>query len=240
MLEITGLTVAYGSLRAVQGIDLRAEEGELVTLVGANGAGKSSTLAAIAGLIRPESGTISYQGRTVTAQAPESLVRQGLCLVPEGRHILAGLTVQENLLLGAAGRRGRRTIAADLAAACDRFPILGERRKQHAGLLSGGEQQQLAIARALMARPRMLLLDEPSLGLAPKMVDLVLSTISALRAEGMTILLVEQNAAQAMAISDRGYVMRGGRVIRSGTAAQLAGTLAADYLGDSDFPEAIG
>jgi branched-chain amino acid transport system ATP-binding protein len=234
MIEISGLTVRYGSVTALHGIDLSVREGELVALVGPNGAGKTSTLAAVAGLVRPVAGVITVAGNPLTGLPPEQVIRRGVALVPEGRNIFTTLTVRENLALGATIRRDAAGVAADLEQELDRFPILRERIDQQAGLLSGGEQQQLAIARALMSRPRLLLLDEPSLGLAPRVVDLVFDTIRALRESGITVLLVEQNATRAMEMADRTYVLRTGRVIRSGTTEELGGGggMAADYLGD--------
>ncbi|MTD12775.1 ATP-binding cassette domain-containing protein [Nakamurella sp. YIM 132087] len=236
MLQITDLTVRYGSIPAVRGVTVEVAEGELVTMVGPNGAGKSSTMRAVAGLEKPAGGTITFDGRPIGGLRPEQVVAAGLALVPEGRHIFGGLTVKENLSLGAVSRRDRKAVAADLERELERFPILRERIDQAAGFLSGGEQQQLAIARALMSRPQLLLLDEPSLGLAPRMVDSVFATIESLRADGITILLVEQNATRAVAMSDRYYLLRTGEVVRSGLAGpdQVAG-LAEDYLaGHSD------
>ena len=234
MLEISGLIVRYGQINAVQRIDLSVAEGELVTLVGPNGAGKTSTLLAISGLQKSAGGTVEFEGNTITGMIPEDIVRRGIALVPEGRNIFTSLTVEENLILGATIRKDRAAVRADIERELQRFPILGERLKQPAGYLSGGEQQQLAIARALVSRPRLLLLDEPSLGLAPQLVDLVFETIEDLRRAGITTLLVEQNATRAIALADRAYVMRTGRIVRSGTADELGGgaDLAAEYLGE--------
>lgn len=233
LLSVRGLTVRYGSVTAVHGIDLDVAEGELVALVGPNGAGKSSTLAAITGAVRPARGTVALDGEVLSGLAPEKVVRRGVALVPEGRHVFTGLSVAENLALGATIRRSG--VAEDLERELERFPILRERYRQQAGLLSGGEQQQLAIARALMSRPRLLLLDEPSLGLAPKIVDLVFETVARLRREGLTIVLVEQNATRAVELADRTSVLRTGRIVRSGTAAELGGAaaMAAEYLGEA-------
>lgn len=233
MLAIRGLIVRYGQINAVQGIDLLVEAGELVALVGPNGAGKTSTLAAVAGVQKSAGGTIQFEGKNLVGMVPELVVRQGIALVPEGRNIFTSLTVEENLVLGATIRTDRAAVRADIKRELERFPILGHRLKQPAGLLSGGEQQQLAIARALVSRPRLLLLDEPSLGLAPRLVDLVFDTVDDLRRAGITTLLVEQNATRAVALADRSYVMRTGRIVRSGTAGELAGgaDLAAEYLG---------
>jgi branched-chain amino acid transport system ATP-binding protein len=233
LLSVRGLTVRYGSVTALHGIDLDVAQGELVALVGPNGAGKSSALAAVSGLVRPSAGTVTVGGTVVSGLAPEKVVRHGIALVPEGRNIFTGLTVAENLALGATIRRSG--VAEDLERELDRFPILRERYRQQAGLLSGGEQQQLAIARALLSRPRLLLLDEPSLGLAPKIVDLVFETVAELRREGLTIVLVEQNATRAVELADRTSVLRTGRIVRSGTAEELGGgaAMAAEYLGEA-------
>jgi branched-chain amino acid transport system ATP-binding protein len=234
MLELHGLIVRYGQINAVQRIDLSVAEGELVTLVGPNGAGKTSTLLAISGLQKSAGGSIEFDGANIMGTVPEDIVRRGIALVPEGRNIFTSLTVHENLILGATIRKDRAAVRADIERELERFPILGERLKQPAGFLSGGEQQQLAIARALVSRPRLLLLDEPSLGLAPQLVDLVFETIEDLRRAGITMLLVEQNATRAVALADRAYVMRTGRIVRSGTPDELGGgaDLAAEYLGE--------
>lgn len=237
-LSIRGLTVRYGSVTAVHGIDLDVAAGELLAVVGPNGAGKSSTLAAVSGLVRAAAGTVTVFGETVSGRAPERIVRTGVALVPEGRNIFTSLTVAENLALGATIHHGKSDTAATLERELDRFPILRERYAQQAGLLSGGEQQQLAIARALMSRPRVLLLDEPSLGLAPRLVDLVFDTVAQLRQEGLTIVLVEQNATRAVELADRTAVLRTGRLVRVGTAAELGGgaAMAAEYFGGSVDP----
>jgi branched-chain amino acid transport system ATP-binding protein len=221
MLSVEKMVVRYGPVEAVRGIDLSVERGEIVALLGANGAGKSSTLAAIAGLVRPASGTIKYDGRPASGLPPETLSRRGIGLVPEGRRIFPSLSVAENLWLGGASHASaadRKQRQADME---ERFPILGERTRQKAGLLSGGEQQMLAIARALMAKPKLLLLDEPSLGLAPQMVEKVFDLIASLRAEGITILLVEQNVPMSLAIADRGVVLTNGRITMAGTGEEL-------------------
>ena len=220
MLEVTGLEVAYGGIRAVKGIALEVRERELVTLIGANGAGKTTTLKALAGLIAPVRGRILYNGRDVTGLPAHELVASGLALVPEGRGVFARLTVEENLAMGAYTRRDAG-VAADLSRAYALFPRLAERRRQLAGTLSGGEQQMLAIARALMSRPKLLLLDEPSMGLAPLMVQKIFETIKAVAAEGVTLLLVEQNAKLALEASHRGYVMESGGIALSGSAQAL-------------------
>jgi branched-chain amino acid transport system ATP-binding protein len=221
LLEVKGLEVAYGGIRAVKGIDLEVGEGELVTLIGANGAGKTTTLKALAGLIRPAAGRIHYNGRDITARPAFELVRQGLALVPEGRGVFGRLTVEENLEMGAYSRRDRPRIAADLDRVYGLLPRLAERRRQHGGTLSGGEQQMLAIGRALMSRPRMLLLDEPSMGLAPQMVQKIFETIRTIAAEGVTLLLVEQNAKLALETCHRGYVMESGLIALADRAPDL-------------------
>lgn len=233
MLEISGLHVAYGPIAAVRGVDLRVREGELVALIGANGAGKSSTLLAVAGVVRAGAGAIRFRGQEITRLAPEQVVARGIAMVPETRDVFPDLTVRENLRLGAFVRRNPREFARDLVMVGDLFPILEERMDQAAGFLSGGEQQQLAIARALMSHPRLLMLDEPSLGLAPALVERVFGLIRSLRREGRTILLVEQNVRQTLQVADRVYVLDLGRVTASGTPRELAGRvdLADVYLG---------
>jgi branched-chain amino acid transport system ATP-binding protein len=221
MLTVRGLEVSYGAIRAVRGIDLDVEAQEIVALIGANGAGKTTIVRAIAGLV-PFRGEIRYQGRHLHPNMAERNVRAGIALVPEGRGILGRMTVEENLLLGLHCRSDRIEAAADLARMLERFPILRERRSTMASLLSGGEQQMLAIARALLSRPRLLLLDEPSLGLAPKVSSLVFGLIESLRREGVTILLVEQKARQTLKVADRAYLLETGRVVKSGAAAELA------------------
>jgi branched-chain amino acid transport system ATP-binding protein len=234
MLEVEGLEVRYGAVRAVRGVSLRVAEGELVTILGANGAGKSSTIMAIAGAVRPSAGKIRVGGRDVTGTSPERMVRLGIATVPETRDVFPDLTVDENLRLGAFTRRANPAeVAADRERYFAEFPILAERAAQPAGTLSGGEQQMLVIARAMMSRPRLLLLDEPSLGLAPVIVDQVFAMIAHLKAAGVTILLVEQNAAKGLAVADRAYVMRLGRIEVEGAAAEIAATteLKSLYLG---------
>jgi branched-chain amino acid transport system ATP-binding protein len=221
MLTVRGLEVFYGAIRAVRGIDLDVHSGEIVALIGANGAGKTTIVRAIAGLV-PFRGEIRYEGRPLHPNAAERNVRAGIALVPEGRGILGRMTVEENLLLGLYCRADGAEAEADLERMLERFPILRERRRNWASLLSGGEQQMLAIARALLARPRLLLLDEPSLGLAPKVSGLVFGLIEALRREGVTILLVEQKARQTLKVADRAYLLETGRVVRSGPATELA------------------
>jgi branched-chain amino acid transport system ATP-binding protein len=221
LLEVRGLKVSYGGINAVKGIDLDVAEGELVTLIGANGAGKTTTLKALAGLLRPAAGRIHYNGVDITARPAFELVRQGLALVPEGRGVFGRLTVEENLAMGAYSRRDRARIASDFDRVYGLLPRLAERRRQPGGTLSGGEQQMLAIGRALMSRPRMLLLDEPSMGLAPLMVQTIFETIRAITAEGVTLLLVEQNAKLALETCHRGYVMESGLIALADGASRL-------------------
>jgi branched-chain amino acid transport system ATP-binding protein len=221
MLRIDDLRVSYGRVPALHGISLQVGEGEAVTLVGPNGAGKTTTLSAVFGLVTPTSGKIEFEGQTLIGLSPERILRQGLALVPEGRHIFGTLTVAENLLLGTTARHDRAESAADLERILDRFPALAHYYNSSAGTLSGGEQQQLAIARALLSRPRLLLLDEPSLGLAPVVVDLVFEALEEIRQQGVTILLVEQNAARAVEFADRAYILRTGIVAHSGTREEI-------------------
>ena len=221
MLKVRGLKVSYGGINAVKGVDLDVAEGELVTLIGANGAGKTTTLKALAGLLRPAAGRIHYNGIDITARPAFELVRQGLALVPEGRGVFGRLTVEENLAMGAYSRRDRARITTDFDRVYGLLPRLAERRRQHGGTLSGGEQQMLAIGRALMSRPRMLLLDEPSMGLAPLMVQTIFETIRAVTAEGVTLLLVEQNAKLALETCHRGYVMESGLIALADGASRL-------------------
>jgi branched-chain amino acid transport system ATP-binding protein len=221
LLSVRDLRVAYGGVVAVKGIDLEVGRGELVCLIGANGAGKTTTLKALAGMLRPAGGTIRYDGHAITRRPSYELVSLGIALVPEGRGIFGRLSVLENLKLGAYVRRDALGISQDLDRGFELFPRLAERRSQIAGTLSGGEQQMLAIARALMSRPRLLLLDEPSMGLAPIMVQRIFGTIRRIAAEGVTLLLVEQNARLALEISRRGYVMESGRVTLADEAAAL-------------------
>jgi branched-chain amino acid transport system ATP-binding protein len=221
LLEVRGLKVSYGGINAVKGIDLDVRRGELVTLIGANGAGKTTTLKALSGLLKPAAGHIHYNNNDITAQPPHRLVRQGMALVPEGRGVFARLTVEENIAMGAYSRVDPSQIAADRDRVYGLFPRLAERRRQLAGTLSGGEQQMLAIGRALMSRPSLLLLDEPSMGLAPLMVQKIFETIRAIAAEGVTLLLVEQNARLALEICDRGYVMESGAIALTDSARAL-------------------
>lgn len=220
MLEIRDLEVAYGGIRAVKGVSLQVARGEVVALIGANGAGKTTTLKAVAGLLKAASGSIRYESAEVAGKPAYHLLRQGLALVPEGRGMFPRLTVAENLAMGAY-IRDDDAVADDLDKVYTLFSRLAERRKQMAGTLSGGEQQMLAIARALMCRPRMLLLDEPSMGLAPLMVQKIFETLRAVAAQGVTMLLVEQNARLALETSHRGYVMESGNIVLEGPAASL-------------------
>ena len=213
--------MSYGGINAVKGIDLAVRAGELVTLIGANGAGKTSTLKALAGLLKPAGGRIHYNGDDITALPAHELVRRGLALVPEGRGVFGRLTVEENLAMGAYSRRDTARVPADLDRVYARLPRLAERRRQFAGTLSGGEQQMLAIGRALMSRPKLLLLDEPSMGLAPLMVKSIFEAIRAIAAEGATLLLVEQNARLALETCHRGYVMESGSIAAADTAQRL-------------------
>lgn len=221
LLELTALEVAYGGIRAVKGIDLAVGKGELVCLIGANGAGKTTTLKAICGLVPTYGGTVRYDGREITGTPSFRLVERGLAMVPEGRGVFRQLTVQENLAMGAFVRKDRAAIRSDLDRVFELFPRLAERRDQSGGTLSGGEQQMLAIGRALMSRPKLLLLDEPSMGLAPLLVQKIFETVRAVSVEGMTILLIEQNARLALEIASRGYVMESGAITLSGSATEL-------------------
>ena len=233
MLSISDLSVRYGRITAVQEISLEVGEGEIVGLVGPNGAGKSTTLAAIFGLVPVAAGGISYLGESLVGLPPERIVRRGIALVLEGRHIFGTLTVAENLLVGTTANPDRTRAGAVLEGVLNRFPILRRTLRTPAGALSGGEQQQLAIARALVAEPRLLLLDEPSLGLAPQLVDSVFEAIDEIRREGVTVLLVEQNVTRTVELADRTYVLRSGRIALSGRRAELlrSGRLDAAYLG---------
>ncbi len=221
LLSLKNVHIAYGGIQAVKGISLDVNDGELVTLIGANGAGKTTVLKAIAGLLKPALGVIEYNGESLLGAASHTIARLGLALVPEGRGVFPGLTIEENLQMGAYLRRDRHAISEDLAMAYTRFPRLKERAKQTAGTLSGGEQQMLAISRALMSRPKLLLLDEPSMGLAPLMVQKIFAVIREVAKQGMTILLIEQNAKLALQISQRAYVMDGGLITIEGASATL-------------------
>ncbi len=233
LLVLDKLAVSYGEIRAVRGIDLVVGNGELVCLIGANGAGKTTTLKGICGLLPVKSGSIRYAGSDVTGAKSFTLVRRGLAMVPEGRGVFGALTIEENLAMGAYIRNDREAIAGDLAKIFETFPRLAERRRQTAGTLSGGEQQMLAIGRALMSRPKLLLLDEPSMGLAPLMVQKVFETVIAVSRSGVTILLIEQNAKLALEVSNRGYVMESGEITLEGDAKSLLhdSKVRAAYLG---------
>jgi len=222
LLEVENLSVFYGSIEALRGVSLRVDEGEVVTLIGANGAGKSTTLRTISGLIEPKRGSIQFAGQAIQGWAPHRVVKSGLVQVPEGREIFANLTVDENLQLAAFLRKDKAAIRADRERALDLFPRVRERLRQQAGTLSGGEQQMLAIARALVARPKLLMLDEPSLGLAPQLVRSIFQVIREINREGTTILLVEQNANMALQVANRAYVIEVGKIRMEGPAAQLA------------------
>lgn len=221
MLELRDLHVYYGGIRALNGLSLRVNERELVALIGANGAGKSTTLKTISGLLRPRQGTILYQDQDITRRSTDRIVGAGLSHCPEGRRIFGSLTVHENLRLGAVQRKAGQALAADLEWVLSLFPILKERLHQAGGTLSGGEQQMLAIGRALMSRPHLLLLDEPSLGLAPLMVEHIFGVIHTLKQQGKTILLVEQNVHQALAAADRVYIVETGQITLEGTPEEL-------------------
>ena len=220
MLNVENLNVYYGSIHAIQGVSFQVNKGEIVTLIGANGAGKSTTLNTVSGLLRSKTGSITFNGESISTTAPHLVVRKGIVHVPEGRRIFAQLTVEENLEMGAYTRPGKE-LDDSMADVYDRFPRLKERRRQVAGTLSGGEQQMLAIGRALVGKPQLLMLDEPSMGLAPIIVEQVFSIIQEIHKSGVTILLVEQNARMALSVADRGYVLETGRIALSGTGAEL-------------------
>lgn len=221
MLVLEDVHVRYGAIAALRGVSLRVNQGEMVGLIGVNGAGKTTSLMTIAGVLKPMQGTITFAGQSIVGQSPEEIVRKGIALVPEGRRIFPGLTVEENLRLGAAIRSDRAEIQRDIDEMCTRFPILGERLKQPGGTLSGGEQQQLAIARGLMSRPSLIMLDEPSLGLAPMLVTEMFELVAQLRETGVTILLVEQNVERTLEIADRAYLLNTGQVEFEGPAEEL-------------------
>jgi len=227
LLRLEDVHAAYGPVAALRGLDLAVAPGELVCLIGANGAGKTSTLRAISGLLPPTRGRIVFDGREIQRAEPARILEAGVAHCPEGRRVFPYLTVEENLRMGAYVRRDRRGIAEDVERVCAHFPILAERRRQLAGTLSGGEQQMLAIGRALMARPRLILFDEPSLGLAPTVVETTFAIIADIRRRGTTVLMVEQNAYLALRMADRGYVMETGRIVLAGPAADL---LADDHV----------
>ena len=234
MLEVDNVSVNYGAVRAVHSVSLSVSEGEIVTLLGPNGAGKTSMLSAIIGLVPVAEGTVSFQGQNINRLDTESRVARGITVTPEGRHVFANLTVEENLILGAAIRRDADGVARDLETYLDMFPILRERFKQSGGSLSGGEQQMLAVVRALMSGPKLLMLDEPSLGLAPQIVDQIFKLISGLRDHGLTLLVVEQNAQEALKFADRAYILSSGNLEFAGTAEELrtSADLMKAYIGE--------
>jgi branched-chain amino acid transport system ATP-binding protein len=220
MLEVRGLSTAYGNIKALKGIDLEVDEGAIACILGANGAGKTTLMKTVSGLLKPAGGRIAFRGEDITGLSPDKIVRKGIVLVPEGRAILSRMTVLENLEMGAYHRKDGG-IRKDLGAVMERFPVLGARKDQRGGSLSGGEQQMLAIARALLSRPRLLLMDEPSLGLAPLIVADIFRIVREINAEGTTVLLVEQNAKQALKVSHRAYVLETGKIVHAGPAAEL-------------------
>ena len=234
LLKVTGLKVAYGGIQAVKGVDFEVREGELVTLIGSNGAGKTTTMKAITGTLAAAEGDIEYMGKSIKGKGSWDLVREGLAMVPEGRGVFTRMTITENLQMGAYIREDKPEIANDIDMVFGIFPRLKERKDQLAGTMSGGEQQMLAMGRALMSRPRVLLLDEPSMGLSPIMVDKIFEVVRDVSARGVTIVLVEQNASRALGIADRGYVMESGTVTMNGPAKELLNDprVRAAYLGE--------
>ncbi|BCZ45986.1 ABC transporter ATP-binding protein [Clostridium gelidum] len=235
MIKIDNLVVSYGGIEALKGVSLEVPSGKIVTLVGANGAGKSTTLKSIVGLVKPKSGTIDYEGTDLTKLKTEGMVKEGIALVPEGRRVFSDLTVLENLKIGAYTRKDSKGIAEDLEKVYSLFPRLKERTWQVSGTLSGGEQQMLAIGRALMSRPKLIMMDEPSLGLAPIIVKELFGIIKRINEEGMTVLLIEQNANAALKIADIGYIMETGRIILTGTGKELLNNeeIKKAYLGET-------
>jgi len=234
MLSVKNLQVYYGAIQALHGISFEVNEGEIVTLIGANGAGKSTSLRTVSGLIRPRVGTVEFRGRDITRMPAHRIVQMGLVHVPEGRRVFPNLTVTENLLMGAYVQKDRRKVAELLANVFERFPRLKEREKQEAGTLSGGEQQMLAMGRGLMASPQLLILDEPSMGLSPLLVEEIFRIIQEINQRGTTVLLVEQNAFMALSIAHRAYVLETGTIMLSGSAAELQADprIRSAYLGD--------
>lgn len=223
MLEVKDLVVAYGRVKAVKGITFKVEEGQIVCLLGTNGAGKSTTLRTISGLLKPQSGTITFEGKRIDGTPAHQIVTRGIAQSPEGRRLFPRMSVEDNLMLGAFARKDRSGLRADIQRVYDLFEVLGQRRNQPAGLFSGGEQQMLAIGRAMMSRPRLLMLDEPSMGLSPIMTQTIMRTIRELQSEGVTVLLVEQNAQAALTLSDYGYVLEVGRIMFSDRGRALLG-----------------
>jgi branched-chain amino acid transport system ATP-binding protein len=234
LLKVSGLKVAYGGIQAVKGVDFEVREGELVTLIGSNGAGKTTTMKAITGLLPLKDGEIEYLGKSIRGRGAWDLVKQGLAMVPEGRGVFTRMSITENLQMGAHIRRDKAGIADDMEKVFTTFPRLKERKDQLAGTMSGGEQQMLAMGRALMSRPKVLLMDEPSMGLSPIMVDKIFEVVREVHAQGVTILLVEQNASRALEIADRGYVMESGLITMSGAANEMLSDpkVRAAYLGE--------
>jgi branched-chain amino acid transport system ATP-binding protein len=235
LLELEDLHVFYGAIHALKGVSLRVDPGQIVTLIGANGAGKSTTLRTISGLLRPRTGSMRFEGKDLVRTSSQRIVRLGIAHAPEGRQLFSRMTVLENLEMGAFQRRDRHEIAGDLERVYELFPRLAERQAQKAGTLSGGEQQMCAIGRALLARPRLLMLDEPSMGLSPNLVDRIFDVISDINQQGTTVLLVEQNAARALEIAHRGYVLETGRVTLADDAKALRSNerVRASYLGEA-------
>ena len=235
LLQLTGVHVRYGGIEAVKGVSLAVHEGELVTLIGGNGAGKTTTLKTISGVKRPSAGRIELRGERIDGLPPHEIVEMGVCQAPEGRKIFPRMTTRENLMMGAYGRRDVAGIQADLERVFGLFPVLRERERQAGGTLSGGEQQMLAIGRALMSRPILLMLDEPSMGLAPIFVERIFGLLKEIHAQGITILLIEQNANKALALADRGYVIESGTIVLEDSAANLLGNdqVRRAYLGES-------
>ena len=233
MLKVSDLRVSYGAIKAIQGISFDVKEGEIISLIGSNGAGKTTTLQSLSNIIQKESGSVFFYDKDITKVSSDEIVKMGLVHVPEGRRVFSNMTVKENLDIGAYTRKDKEGIRKDRDRVFELFPRLAERMKQYAGTLSGGEQQMLAIGRGLMARPKLLLLDEPSMGLAPILVDEIFSIVKSINREGVTILLVEQNAFKALALANRGYILETGKIIKTGTGEELVNDPAVKsaYLG---------